>query len=116
MQSPVQGSQAKCRRLQTLCSWVVQLVRHAPALQVKFGHAPPWVQSCPQLPQLAGSVLVLVQVPEQAISPEGQAQTPDTHEIPFGQTWPQDPQLFGSEVVFTQLPLQQVTEHVVELH
>jgi hypothetical protein len=62
----------------------------------------------PQLPQLAGSVEVAVQVPLQLFSPLGQAmpQVPALQAWPLVHFWPQLPQLLASVKVLTQPPGQ----------
>jgi hypothetical protein len=68
-------------------------------------------QLLPQLPQLAGSLVVLVQVPLQSTVGGGQglvSQAPVTQAWPLGQTLPQAPQLFESVSVSVQFPLQKL--------
>jgi hypothetical protein len=56
-----------------------------------------------QAPQLLGSLLVLVQPPEQAISLIGQTHTPVVQVAPIGQRWLQAPQLALSVCSSTQV-------------
>jgi hypothetical protein len=69
-------------------------------------------QAFPQLPQLAGSVLTLVQPVVQFVSPasgqpaDGLVQTPVVQLSPVPQTSLQPPQLFGSVRTLTQEPPQ----------
>jgi hypothetical protein len=69
----------------------------------------PAAQTVPQLPQCAGSVWVLTQVPLQFVVPVAQEQAPATQFAPEGHGWPQPPQLRGSEMMLTQMPLQLVS-------
>jgi hypothetical protein len=105
------------------CAFVVQEGElQAPAVQVW-----PAGQNVPQVPQLVGSVIVLVHAPLHNCCPDAQAlhtpptqnplwqpppdeqavpfpagpQTPKAHAAPDGQTVAQVPQLEGSETVFT---------------
>jgi hypothetical protein len=65
----------------------------------------------PQEPQLPGSNVVLVQVPEQLVSPDWQlkAQVPLEQTLPAAQAWAQAPQLALSVCKFTQIPEQLVS-------
>jgi len=66
-----------------------------PAAQVLVGS-----HAVPQVPQLRGSVAVLVQMPAQAVCVPGQTrQLPFWQATPAPQTLPQDPQFAGSEAV-----------------
>jgi hypothetical protein len=60
----------------------------------------------PQPPQLAGSVLVLVQAPLQLVNPAVHSHAPAEHCWPNGQATPQLPQWFGSVCVLTHWLLQ----------
>jgi hypothetical protein len=62
----------------------------------------PLAHSMPQAPQLYGSLLVLVQMPEQQTSP-------------VGHTAPQAPQLFGLVLVLTHVPEQFVWPRRVDV-
>jgi len=72
---------------------------HTPALQVS-----PGTHTLPQIPQLVGSVISVVQVPLQRFSPPGQvppppaggAHAPNAQVSPPRQPFPQKPQLAGS--------------------
>jgi hypothetical protein len=66
----------------------------------------PMLQALPQAPQLAGSLRVLTQLPEQLVVPEGQAQEPPTQAVPPVHAVPQAPQLLLLVWVFTQAPAQ----------
>jgi hypothetical protein len=65
-------------------------------------------QPAPHRPQLAGSVLRSVHVPEQLVVPGGQMQLPLMHVAPAAQTFRQAPQFAGSPARLRQTLLQQV--------
>jgi hypothetical protein len=74
----------------------------------------------PQVPQLFGSVTVLVHEPAHAVVPLGQVAT----HVPLlqlgvlpEQTLPQVPQFFGSVLLFTHEPLQRMVPlgHVLQV-
>jgi hypothetical protein len=68
-----------------------------PPPQAPFEQVAPLEQTLPQLPQLFGSVRVLVQpVPVQKVWPFAHLQTWLVQVVPAGQTLPHLPQLFGS--------------------
>ena len=71
----------------------------------------PDTHALPQEPQLPGSNVVLVQVPEQLVSPDWQlkAQVPLEQTLPAAQAWAQAPQLALSVCKFTQIPEQLVS-------
>jgi hypothetical protein len=62
-----------------------------------------------QVPQCAGLVCRLAQVPPQFVVPVGQAHWPFTQVAPEGHGCPQPPQFRMSVMVLTQLPLQSVS-------
>ena len=82
------------RRAATGCSClrVVGKTQQAPAAQRRG----PDRHSCPQVPQLCGSVDVSAHVPLQMVWPGGHAQEPPWQVLPFVQATPQVPQLFVS--------------------
>jgi len=89
----------------------VQKVR--PASPQPAMHAPPWhvdpgAQACPQVPQLASSAFVFVQVAPHIVSPAPQAHEPPTQAPPLGHSVPQAPQLSGSLDSLTHALLQLV--------
>jgi hypothetical protein len=63
-------------------------------------------QLAPQRPQLAGSVLRSVHLPEQLVVPAGHLHMPLTQAVPAGHAVPQVPQLFESVAGLMQAPLQ----------
>jgi hypothetical protein len=63
-------------------------------------------QTLPHVPQLLGSVFVLMQRPPQFVAPPGHAQAPFTQTNVGGHMRPQAPQLFVSKLVLMQRPPQ----------
>jgi hypothetical protein len=73
---------------------------HAPAL-----HVCPLVQALPHVPQLAPSVIRLVQVPEQPVCPPLHAHMLPVQVWPAPQALPHMPQFAGSVLVSTHAVL-----------
>jgi len=65
----------------------------------------PPLQTVPQVPQFAESVIVSRHVPPQAVFPVGHSHEPLKHEEPPVQALSHRPQLALSLIVSTQLPL-----------
>jgi len=85
---------------------------HAPETHAGAALATTAGHMTPQLPQLFGSVSLLVHVPPHesgvgAVQPAWQADPTQRGVLPV-QAWPQTPQLFLSLVSSTQLPPQDV--------
>ena len=79
-----------------------------PPEQMPLMHMPGGGQAMPHMPQLAGSVWVLVQIPPQRVFGGVQVvpQIPPEQVWPPEQMKPHEPQLLGSLLVFTQSPPQ----------
>jgi hypothetical protein len=77
-------------------------------VHVPLTHTCPAGHTCPQVPQFRVSVWVLVQVPLQAVWPDGQVtvQTPLTQPCPLGQTMPHMPQFMLSVWRLVQIAWQ----------
>ncbi len=65
-------------------------------------------QTVPQVPQLFGSKLVIVQAVPQSVEPVGHAQRPMLHVWKVPHRVPQAPQFVVLVCVFTQVPPQSV--------
>jgi hypothetical protein len=87
--------------------------------QVPLEQMPVAPHEVPQVPQLAGSMVRLTQMPLHSVRPGAQAQAPLTQE-PSPHEVPQLPQFAGSFCVLTQRPLHSVLPighwHVPEIH
>jgi len=90
--------------------WLLQVVRPPPHAQTPATQFAPAPHTFLHVPQLEGSESVVVQPPEQLVSPALHVvpHAPSTHTCPFATShvMPQPPQFFGSAATFVHTSLQ----------